>query len=363
MGVPVQSSYKFGAFRLDPAGRELRHGSKRLDLPPRVFDTLVALVEEKGNLVVKDRLMRTVWPDTVVEENNLSQAVYLLRKILHEGESGARFIETVPKQGYRFVARVREVVTDTDEDAMNILAGNNGSVVQNALPAGPENGSAPPAIKPQADTTSLRADESAPSARWPLWVGVLCGTVAVLLLLVIVRVATSRGSRQEQSDLGSLRSVAVLPLQNLSNDPEQEYFADGMTDQLITDLAQVRELRVVSKTSVMQYKGAHRSLPQIGRELGVDAVVEGSVLRSGNRVRITAQLIQTATDSHLWAKSYEGEIKDILSLQALVAEAITSEVKLSLSVAERDRLHRSRPVNPEAYEAYLKGRYSWNRRN
>jgi len=161
----------------------------------------------------------------------------------------------------------------------------------------------------------------------------------------------------------TIRSIAVLPLQNFSADPEQEYFADGMTDELITDLAQVRALRVVSRTSVMRYKGTRVPLPQIGRELGVDAGIEGSVLRSGNRVRITAQLIRTATDSHLWAKSYEGELKDILSLQALVAESITDEVKLNLTTAERDRLRRPHAVDPEAYEAYLRGRYSWNRRD
>jgi TolB-like protein/Flp pilus assembly protein TadD len=155
----------------------------------------------------------------------------------------------------------------------------------------------------------------------------------------------------------------VLPLQNLSNDPNQEYFVDGMTDELITDLAQIRELKVVSKTSIMQYKGTRTPLPQIGRDLGVDAVVEGSVLRSGDRVRITAQLIRTSTDRHIWAEAYDGDLKDVLSLQARVAEAITNQVKLNLTAEESGRLRRGRAVNPEALDFYLRGRYAWNQRN
>jgi TolB-like protein len=166
-----------------------------------------------------------------------------------------------------------------------------------------------------------------------------------------------------RAEAASLRSIAVLPLQNLSSDPNQEFFAEGMTDELITRLAQVRELKVVSKTSVMQYKGTRKTLPRIGQELGVDAIVEGSVIRSGNRIRITAQLIRAAVDRHLWANSYEFEIGDVLSLQARVAEAITREVSLNLSAGERARLAKPRTANAAAYEAYLHGRYAWSRRN
>ena len=145
--------------------------------------------------------------------------------------------------------------------------------------------------------------------------------------------------------------------------PNQEYFVDGMTDELITDLAQIRELKVVSKTSIMQYKGTRTPLPQIGRELGVDAVVEGSVLRSGDRVRITAQLIRTATDRHIWAEAYDGDLKDVLSLQARVAEAITNQVKLNLTAKKAAGCDGRRAVNPEAFDLYLHGRYAWNQRN
>jgi TolB-like protein/DNA-binding winged helix-turn-helix (wHTH) protein len=372
MDTRGKSSYQFGAFRLNLADRALLHGTERLDLPPRAFDTLVVLVEERGNLVEKDRLMRTIWPSTVVEENNLSQAVSLLRKVLHDGENGARYIETVPKQGYRFVAPIREmdareVETRPDQTGEHEPVGfteANASAAELGLSVVSGNGSgrtSADGLDVQPDLASLRSPLLASKSRWAL--GGLAVLVIVALLVAGMQLANWRDRQRNRADLETIRSIAVLPLQNFSNDPEQEYFADGMTDELITDLAQVRELRVVSRTSVMQYKGAHRPLPQIGHDLGVDAVIEGSVLRSGNRVRITAQLIRTATDTHLWAKSYEGEMKDVLSLQASVAEAITDEVKLNLTSAERNRLHRPFPVNPEAYEAYLRGRFYWNRRD
>jgi TolB-like protein len=197
-------------------------------------------------------------------------------------------------------------------------------------------------------------------SRRPLWL-LLAGPAAVLALVAALWL--NRWRNEPPPDSGPIRSLAVLPLQNLSNDPGQEYFADGMTDELITDLAQLQDLKVVSRTSIMQYKGVRKPLPQIGRELGVDAVIEGTVLRSGSRMRITAQLIRTATDRHLWANSFEGDLRDVLSLQAQVAEAITGAVKLKLTSAERQRLRSKRPMDPEAYDAYLRGRYHLNRRD
>ena len=218
----------------------------------------------------------------------------------------------------------------------------------------------------------FRAAEAAPTPeatgvttmsrlRQPLRMLLLCGLLAAALMVGLwlnrERVWPSPPDSQP------IRALAVLPLQNLSNDPSQEYFTDGMTDELITDLAQLHDLKVVSKTSIMQYKGVRKTLPQIGRELGVDAVVEGSVLRSGSRMRITAQLIRAATDRHLWAHSFEGDLRDVLTLQAQVAEAITGAVKLNLTSAERQRFRSTRPLDPEAYDAYLRGRYHLNRRD
>jgi TolB-like protein/Tfp pilus assembly protein PilF len=156
--------------------------------------------------------------------------------------------------------------------------------------------------------------------------------------------------------------LAVLPLESLSSEASQDYFADGMTDELISDLGQISALRVISRTSVMTYKHAHKPLPQIARELNVDAVVEGTVLRSGDQVRITAQLIEAATDKHLWSQSYEGELRDTLTLQNKVASAIADQIRVNLNPQEQAALKNTKFVNPQAYESYLKGRYFWNKR-
>jgi TolB-like protein/DNA-binding winged helix-turn-helix (wHTH) protein len=346
MANVVKHLYEFGPFLLDPEERLLRRGSERLDLPPRVFDTLLALAESDGRLLEKGELMDRIWPDAVVEENNLTQAIYLLRKVLQDGENGSRYIETAPKRGYRFVAPVRDV--NRDVPAMPRAA---------AVPSASSissNGAAQPISSALAATHPSRH-------RLPIVLGTLL--VVFCALLLSVPFASHLLHRHAPPSKPLIHSLAVLPLQNLSNDPNQEYFADGMTDELITDLAQIHELKVVSKTSIMQYKGTRKPLPQIGRELGVDAVVEGSVLRSGDRVRITAQLIRTSTDRHLWAQSYEGELKNVLSLQAGVAEAITREVRLSLDEQEKGQLHSARTYDPEIYDLYLRGRYAFQRRN
>jgi eukaryotic-like serine/threonine-protein kinase len=197
------------------------------------------------------------------------------------------------------------------------------------------------------------------------WRG-LVGVVALLLVALVTSIAVR--NRQSSSPvltragLKPIQSLAVLPLEGLSGDPDQDYFADGMTDELITDLAQIKALRVISRTSVMLYKGAHKSLPDIARELNVDAVLEGTVLRSGSRVRITAQLIYAPTDQHLWAESYERDVRDVLALQREVAKAVVEEIRVSITPEEQVRLSGAPPVNSEAYETYLRGRYLWNKR-
>jgi TolB-like protein/DNA-binding winged helix-turn-helix (wHTH) protein/lipoprotein NlpI len=345
-----------------------------MELPPRAFDTLLVLVENNGRLLEKDELMRTVWGDTVVEENNLSQVIYLLRKALRDGEDGARYIETVPKRGYRFVTEVREF---EPEDGKGTSRGGISSIGSPWASASTRpNGSvgiqaaAGSGSGPASDLHSAAgAGENVPEGRGRTsgarrgWLQGLLAGLAIVTVAVLLQGAGWKQKLFGVADVSPIRSVAVLPLQNLSNDPTQEYFVDGMTDELITDLAQIRELKVVSKTSIMQYKGTRTPLPQIGRDLGVDAVVEGSVLRSGDRVRITAQLIRTATDRHIWAEAYDGDLKDVLALQARVAEAITNQVKLNLSAEESGRLRRAPTVNPEAFDLYLRGRYAWNQRN
>ena len=340
MDKPVKRTFQFGPFLLDPEERTLRNADERLDLPPRVFDTLLVLVKNTGHLLEKDQLMRDVWPDAAVEENNLTQAIYLLRKILHDGEGGERYIETVPKRGYRFVGRV----TDSGSSG-------TGTVTVAEEP------------KPTVATTGKPSEVPSPPkpARRlsPLLVGVAALLLAVAASGLFLWKKDSPPRDENASVVRSGRSIAVLPMENLSGDPSQEYFADGFTEELVTELAQVHSLRVISRTSVMQYKGTNKPLPQIARELQVDLVLEGSVLRSGNRVRVTAQLINAPNDTHLWAHTYDADVKDVLDLQSQISRAIVDDVRLDLSPEERQRLAVVPAIDPEAHDLYLKASYQY----
>jgi TolB-like protein/Flp pilus assembly protein TadD len=282
------------------------------------------LIEHPGEVVTREELKKRLWPaDTFVDfDHGLNKAINKLREALGDSAESPRFVETVSRRGYRFLAEVKAADT--------------------APVPGPE-----PAGRPAAP------ERLAPSTSWRRF--------AVVLLLLTGSLATWKMNPWDHPSR-SIRSLAVLPLESLSSDPSQDYFADGMTDELISALGQISALRVISRTSVMPYKHARKSLPQIAHELNVDAVVEGSVLRSGDRVRITAQLIEASADKHLWSQSYEGELRDALTLQDKVAGAIADQIRIKLNPREQAALTDAKVVNPEAYESYLKGRYFWNKR-
>jgi serine/threonine-protein kinase len=226
------------------------------------------------------------------------------------------------------------------------------------------------AIEPASSSAAAPATQSAAAPPWQvpgrtkrgrIWLGGAAGLVGLLGLAFALNIGGLRGRLLGPAPHAQIQSLAVIPLTNFSGDPEQEYFADGMTEELITDLAKIGALKVISRTSVMQYKGTKKTVPEIARELNVDGIVEGSVQRSGDRVRITAQLIEARTDRHIWAESYERDLRDVLGLQGEVASAIAREIRVTLTPQEQTRLASARPVNPEAHEAYLKGLYHWNK--
>lgn len=322
--MPQEQSYEFGPFQLDATKHVLWCHSERVDLAPKVIEILVVLVQHHGQLVEKEELMKAVWPDTFVEEANIAVHISTLRKVFEERSNGERFIETVPRRGYRFVAPVLE---PQDADAAQTSGG---------------------AVTPP----------TAVGRPWLARAGLMAGLVAVTIIAVLA----IRGRRRSALYTRPIHSVAVLPMQNLSGDPSQDYLADGLTEALVTDLAQIRALRVISRTSVMTYKGSHKKLPEIARELNVDAVVEGSVVRAGDRVQVTAQLIDAPKDTHLWAKTFEGNMRDLMNLQAQAAQTIVQAVRVTLTPGEKVRLSTVHLVNPEAHEAYLQGRYLWNKR-
>ncbi len=342
--------YVFGEFSVDPQNRVLRLRDEPVALTPKAFDLLLLLIQRSGQVVSKDELMAAVWPSSFVEESNLTQTVFMLRKALGE-TAQQRYILTVQGRGYRFAAEVKSVGGNGHGDAYRWAANGQGAEGavrrQNDLTDRPYEAASPPRRSGVDSPSSATRNNK----RVALAFGVLV-VAATGLVLWLVPTLSRRASAS-----GPIRSVAVLPLDNFSGDPSQEYFVDGMTDELTTDLAKVGSLSVVSRTSVMRYKGTKKSLPEIARELNVDGVVEGSVTRSGARVRITAQLIHAPTDHHLWAETYERDLGDVLRLQSEVAEAIAQQVQAQVTPQQQARLHSARAVNPEAYEAYLRGRY------
>lgn len=323
-------SVRFGAFELDVHAGELYKNGQRLKLYGKPLQVLSILVEHPQTLVTREHLRTQLWAaDTFVDfEHGLNTAVKRLRQALDDDVDAPRYIETLPRRGYRFIGELAE-------EKVVVLAPPPAQI---PLPV--------PSAQPHKRILRGRA----------LRLG-LGATIAFLVVGLVFNVGGLRTRVLHGSSTSPISSIAVLPLANFSGDPDQEYFAEGMTEALITDLAKSTGLRVVSRTSVMQYNGSKKPLPEIARELKVDAVVEGSVQRTGSRVRITAVLIRAATDQSLWADTYEREFQDIFALQSEVAHAITRHVESRVSPQGHARGLSSRPVNPQAYEAYLRGRY------
>ena len=311
---------RFGIFEVDLHSRELRKSGLKIKLHGQPFGLLAMLLERPGEVLTREQLQRKLWPsETFVDfERGLNKAINRLREALSDDASNPRFIETLPRHGYRFIAATMPDETQSKQ--------------KQRLTRG-----------------------------WVIWLS----AAALFAIASAFFLANAGGLRSRLlsrfSAQPQIRSLAVLPLTNLSSDREQDYFTEGMTEALITELGKIRVLRVISHQSAMQYKGTKKSVPQIAHELNVDAVVEGSIIRAGDQVRISVQLIDGRTDRHLWADNYQREMRGILSLQNDVAKAIAGEVKVQLTPQEEKLLASARPVSPEAHEAYLKGRYYLNR--
>jgi len=319
----IADRLRFDGFELDVRAGELRKNGVKLRLRGQPLQVLEILLERGGDVVTREELQARIWPaDTFVDfDHSLHNAIARVRETLGDSAEAPRYIETLPRRGYRYIGPLED-----------------------ALPLAPETIDRP--RQPVSEAPVRLPDRK--KGRFVL----ALGTVVALALVVW----TTRSYMQARAAKARIHSIAVLPLDNLSGDPSEEFFADGMTDQLITDLAKVGSLRVTSRTSVLRYKGAKQALPEIARELNVDAIVEGSVIRSGQRVRVTAQLIQAPTDRHLWAETYDRDLGDILKLQGEVADAIAQQVRAQLTPTQQAQLRAAHVVAPAAYDAYLKGR-------
>jgi TolB-like protein/DNA-binding winged helix-turn-helix (wHTH) protein len=333
--IPLQpprpyASFDFGVFEVDLRTRELRKRGLKVRLRDQPFQVLHLLLEHSGDVVTREELRQRLWKaDTFVDfDLALNSAVRKLRDALGDSADHPTFIETLPRRGYRFIAPIEQQ----------------------------------PAIRER--------DEIVPSrGRW------LSGRLKGRWLLAAMVAATIGISAWLGTDatwerfsarigLGAsaarIKSIAVLPFENLTGNSDQDYFVDGMTDALTNNLAQFRALQVASRTSAMQYKRHDKPLAQIARDLNVEAILEGAVLRSGNLVHVTVQLIEAASDRHLWANKYDREVRDLLRLQIELAEAIATAVRVEVRPEERRRLTRSQDVKPEAYDEYLQGRFYWS---
>jgi TolB-like protein/Flp pilus assembly protein TadD len=302
-------TYEFGPFRLEIATGRLLRGSEVIPLAPKTFDVLVLLVRNAGRLVDKREIMQALWPDTVVEEANLTQQIFLLRKILGEQPGRGPYVETVPRRGYRFVAPVR------------------------------------------------RPGEPPPAPRARRWAALTASAVAVIAALVAAR------TLGHSPEAGRRVTIAVLPFENVSGKPAEDYFSDGFMAELIVALGRVdpAHIAVIARTSAMTYQGTKKNVQQIGRELGADYVVEGTAGREGALARITAELIEVRRQTQLWAESYKRPFGDTVAVQEEIVDAVAGHVGAPARRQRRVAAAR-RPVSPRAYELYLQGRYFWNKR-
>lgn len=341
---------KFEEFELDCARYELRRRGHALKLEKIPMELLMLLAGAEGRLVNREEIEERLWGSGVFvdAEHGINTAIRKIRQVLDDDPEHPRFVQTVQRKGYRFIA---------EAEIGQLHCRNDGAAKSEAtIPI--QGGQPSPAETPQSVTATAGSGKApAKSAnRRVLWVA---AAAAVLLIWPAFKTARSRLIRTATPQPVAIRSLAVLPMENISGDASEEYFADGMTDELITMLAKYRSLRVISRTSVMQYKKVHRPLPEIARELGVDGIVEGSGVRSNDRVRVTAQLVYAPTDTHLWAESYDRDLGDTLVLQQELARSIAERVKLASSPPETSPSSVLRPVNTAAHDAYLRGRFYW----
>lgn len=316
----MDNKFKVGGWSIDSGLNSISSNGTTVRLEPKVMQVLVCLASQPGEAVSKETILKAVWPDTFVTDDVLTRSISELRRVFEDDAKEPRVIQTIPKRGYRLLPQVEPVNRHAEA--------------------------------PDATSLGTRWRWGWPFAAVVLGLAIMSGAGLVVLNRHdwVQRLVGATSSPQ-------IQSLAVLPLQNLSGDPSQEYFSDGMTEELITELSRINGMKVISRTSVMRYKNTDKSLPEIAHQLGVDGIVEGSVLRSGGRVRITAQLIYARTDANVWAETYDRDSQDVFGLQEAVASAIANRVKATMILSGASRSRAAHTVNFKAHEAYLRGNH------
>lgn len=345
--VGISEPIRFGDdLELDAHSYQLRRSGRLLKLERIPMDLLLLLVEQRGQLVTREQIIERVWGKDVFldTDNSINAAIRKIRKVLKDDPEHPRFVQTVTGRGYRFIAPVEQTVARFPSP--NSAARQPAPVQDLRGMEVPGDRVAPALFSPQHLVRKKRLRRY---------------LIAFLVLLATLSVAIAYSRFRHQPS--AIHSLAVLPLKNLSGDPNQEYLADGMTEALIGRLANIHNLRVISRTSVMQLKDTYLSVPQIAGTLGVDVLVEGSLIRDGNRIRVTAQLIRGATDDHFWSETYDRDVRDVLAVESEVAQSIATRVEVTVTGKEYERLAAVKSVLPEVYESYLKGRFTLQKSN
>ena len=337
--APSSGRLRFGDFEIDLRSGEVWKHSHRVRIQDQPFQVLRVLLEHPGEIVTRDELKQILWPaDTFVDfDDGLNTAVKKIRDVLGDSSERPRYIETIPRRGYRFLASIAEVRHATHSEGKTNA--NTSSAQESVL----------------YDSGTRVADKRFSAASLRVLAGGIVATAVLAFGLGLYRTSSAKHLSQP-----AIKSLAVLPLKNLSGDATQEYLADGMTEALIGRLAGIHDLRVISRTSAMQFKNTQLSVPEIAKTLHVESVVEGSVIRDGSRIRVHAQLIRASTDEHFWSETYDRELPDVLALQSDVAQSIARRVEATVTGEENTRLRAARSVSPEVYDSYLKGRFGKN---
>jgi DNA-binding winged helix-turn-helix (wHTH) protein/TolB-like protein/Flp pilus assembly protein TadD len=348
MGTSVNHLYEFGAFQLDPPERLLLCDGQPIPMPPKAFDLLVVLVERSGHLVEKDELLKAVWPGSFVEEGNLSVTISVLRKALNDDRGMHKYIETVSKRGYRFVADVREIGEPERVPALGQPIEAQASIQQS---------------RPHQPLAATLLRSGTIRARKTFLWSILAAALALCGFLLLVRMAARRGSGTNQvQGAVAIHSLAVLPFQTLGAKGGDEYLGLGMADALITRLGNTGKIIVRPTSAIQKYAEKQLSPQAAGQEQGVDAVLDGRIQRESDHVRLTVQLIRVRDGVQLWGETFDKQFTDIFALEDSLSERVAQSIRLKLNGEETRRFTKRSTEKPEAYEAYVKGRYFWNKR-
>lgn len=347
MSQQTRRLYEFGSFQIDTVNRLLLRDGRPIPLKPKVVDTLLVLIENRGRVLEKDELIEKLWPDSFVEEGNLTQNIYVLRKALDTSSDSESYIETVPRRGYRFAADVKELPFKESQ----------ASAIERAeIP--PIDRDEQNEIRPSPIDVALPVRKS----RFPRWT---VPAAAILLAVISVSVGYYLLSRPAKRPVATreIKSLAILPFKSLSAEAADEYMGQGMADALITKLSNSRQIAVRPTSAVLRYSARGDDPLTAGRELGVDAVLDGKIQRVGDRLRVTVQLLRVSDGDSLWAEKFDEKFTDIFAVQDSISDQAAHSLTLQLTGNERELMRKHYTKNAEAYQAYLQGRYFWNKRN